>query len=98
MDDETRQATLTQYRLKEAKRSERRACAELVYNYPGYTLEDALDMPIGDRKLLLTYARLHQTERLLELSTVVAASQSEKGYKKISNDLKGVIKELTAQL
>ena len=89
---------VTKYRITEAERSARRECAELVYHYPGYTLEDALDMPVGDRRLLLTYARLHRAEYLLELTAAFAASQSKTGYKRQATELTSLIKELTRQL
>jgi hypothetical protein len=89
---------VTTYRINEAKRSIRREYAELVYHYPGYTLEDAEDMPVGDRNLLLTYARLHRAELLFELLSIIAAAQSKAGYKKKFADLEGVIKDLTKQL
>lgn len=90
--------TLTNYRVKEAKRAVKRECAELVYSYPKYSLEDAEEMPVGDRKLLLTYARLHRAELLLELSTILAAVQSKAEYRKKIVDLKGIINDLTKQL
>lgn len=89
---------VTQYRITEAELAAKRECAELVFNYPGYTLEDALEMPIGDRRLLLTFARIHRSEELLENAGVLAASQSEKGYRKLTNELKNTIKQLTKQL
>jgi len=89
---------VAQYRLNEAKRRIRRECAELVFHYSQYTLEDAIEMPEGDRRLLLTFARLQRAEFLLELTTVIAASQSKAGYKKKTSDLEGVIKNLTKQL
>jgi len=98
MDDEERAATLTAYRVKEAKRSVRRECAEIAYSYPTYTLEDAYQLPQGDRKLLLTYARLHRAEELQELVSALAASQSKEGYRKFTNSLKSQIKDLTQQL
>jgi hypothetical protein len=55
-------------------------------------------MPEGDRRLLLTFARLQRAELLIELATVIAASQSKAGYKKKTSDLEGVIKNLTKQL
>jgi hypothetical protein len=98
MKPEEREATLTRYRVKEAQRSIRRECAELAFRYPVYSLEDAFEMPQGDRKLLLTYARLHRSEELLELLNVFTASQSKEGYQKLTNDLKSAIKQLTEQL
>ena len=89
---------VAQYRLKEAGRQIRHDAVELVYHYPQYTLDDVLDMPDGDRRLLLTYARLHRAELLLELLNIVAAAQSKAGYKKKFSDLEGVIKDLTKQL
>lgn len=89
---------VAQYRLNQAKRQIRRECAELVFYYPQFTLEDATEMPDGDRRLLLTFARLHSAEFLLELTTVIAAAQSKAGYKKKTTDLEGVIKNLTKQL
>jgi hypothetical protein len=44
MDEEERAATLTAYRVKEAKRSVRRECAEIAYCYSKYTLEDAYEL------------------------------------------------------
>jgi hypothetical protein len=89
---------LTSYRVRETERRIRRECAELVFHYPQYTLEDAIEMPEGDRQLLLTFARLQRAEFLIELTTVIAASQSKAGYKKKTTDLEGVIKNLTKQL
>jgi hypothetical protein len=89
---------VAQYRLKEAGRQVRRDAAELVYHYPQYTLEDVLEMPDGDRRLLLTYARLHRAELRLELTHAIAAAQSKAGFKKHTNDLEGVIKDLTKLL
>lgn len=89
---------VTNYRLKEAKRNSRRECAELVYHYPTFSLEDAEQMPLGDRKLLLVYARLHRAELMLELSTILAAVQSKAGFQKKLSQLEGVIKELSGQL
>jgi hypothetical protein len=89
---------VAQYRLKEAKRLVRRECAELVHGYPQYSLEDATEMPDGDRRLLLTYARLARAELLIELMNIIAATQSKAGYKKKFTDLEGVIKDLAKQL
>jgi hypothetical protein len=89
---------LTSYRVRETERRIRRECAELIFHYSQYTLEDAIEMPDGDRRLLLTFARLQQAESLLELTTVIAAAQSKAGYKKKTTDLEGVIKDLTKQL
>jgi hypothetical protein len=89
---------VAQYRLKEAGRQVRREAAELVYHYPQYTLEDVLEMADGDRRLLLNYARLHRTELLLGLTQAIASAQSKAGFKKFTNDLEGVIKDLTKQL
>jgi hypothetical protein len=89
---------VTQFRLKEAGRQVRREAAELVYHYPQFALEDVLDMPDGDRRLLLTYARLHRTESRLHLTQAITASQSKAGFKKHTNDLEGVIKDLTKLL
>ena len=96
MDD--REGILTKYRVNEARRAIRRECAELAYRYPRYTLEDAFEMPQGDRKLLLTYARLHRSEELMELVNVFTAAQSKEGYQKLTNDLNSAMKELTEQL
>jgi hypothetical protein len=93
MDD-----VLTSYRVRETERRIRRECAELVFHYPQYMLEDATEMPDGDRRLLLTFARLQRTESLIELATVIFAAQSKAGYKKKTSDLEGVIKDLTKQL
>jgi hypothetical protein len=93
MDD-----VLTRYRVRETERRIRRDCAELVFHYSQYTLEDAIEMPDGDRRLLLTFARLDRAELLLQLATVVAAAQSKAGYKKKTTDLEGVIKDLSKQL
>ena len=95
---EDREGILTRYRVNEARRSIRRECAELAFRYPVYSLEDAFDMPQGDRKLLLTYARLQRSEELMELVNVFTASQSKEGYQKLTNDLKSAIRELTEQL
>jgi hypothetical protein len=89
---------VAQYRLKEAGRQIRREAAELVHSYPQYLLEDVLDMPDGDRRLLLTYARLNRAELLHELLNVIAFAQSKSGYKHKKSDLEGVIKDLTKQL
>jgi hypothetical protein len=89
---------VTQYRLNEAGRQVRRDAAELVYHYPQYTLEDVLEMPDGDRRLLLSFARLHRTELLLGLTQAIAAGQSKAGFKKFTSDLEGVIKTLAKQL
>jgi hypothetical protein len=89
---------VAQYRLKEAGRQVRRDAAELVYHYPQYTLEDVLEMPDGDRRLLLTYARLQRAEFRLALTQAIAASQSKAGFKKHTTDLEGVIKDLTKLL
>jgi hypothetical protein len=89
---------VAQYRLKEAGRQVRREVAELVYYYSQYTVEDVLEMPDGDRRLLLTYARLHCAELLLGLTQAIAAGQSKAGFKKFTNDLEGVIKTLAKQL
>jgi hypothetical protein len=89
---------VTTYRINEAKRQARRECAELVYHYSQYSLEDAGELPAGDRNLLLTYARLHRAELLLELLNLIAAAQSKAGYKKKFAELEGVIKDLTKQL
>jgi hypothetical protein len=88
---------VTNYRINEAKRQARRECAELAYHYPQYSLEDAIELTAGDRKLLLTYARLFRSELLLELLTIIAAAQSKAGKKKLA-DLEEVIKDLTKQL
>ena len=89
---------VAQYRLKEAGRQVRRDAAELIYHYPQYTLEDVLEMPDGDRRLLLTYARLHRAEFRLALTQAIAAAQSKAGFKKHTTDLEGVIKDLTKLL
>jgi hypothetical protein len=89
---------VAQYRRNQTERDIRRDCAELVYHYPGYTLDDAMDMAIGDRRLLLTYARLHRSEKALEQANILAAIQSKRGYSKLINSLQGVIKELTSSL
>ena len=89
---------LTSYRVRETERRIRRECAELVFHYPQYMLEDATEMPDGDRRLLLTYSRLARAELLLELTTVIAAAQSKAGYKKKTTDLEGVIKDLAKLL
>lgn len=93
-----KEATLTRYRVGEARRAIRRDCAELAYRYPGYTLEDAFELPQGDRKLMLVYARLHRSEELLELLNISTAAQSKEGYQKLAGDLKSAINELTEQL
>jgi hypothetical protein len=90
--------TVTSYRIRETERQVRRECAELVYHYPQYTLDDAVDLPIGDRRLLLTFARLQRAELLMELVNIIASSQSKEGYKKKTSDLEGVIKTLAKQL
>jgi hypothetical protein len=89
---------VTRYRLKEAGRQVRSDAAELVYNYPQYTLEDVLEMPDGDRRLLLNYARLHRSELLLGVTQAVVAGQSKAGFKKFTHDLEGVIKTLAKLL
>jgi hypothetical protein len=89
---------VTIYRINEAKRQARRECAELAYHYSQYSLDDAVELPAGDRNLLLTYSRLHRAELQLDLLNIIAAAQSKAGYKKKFSDLEGVIKDLTKQL
>jgi hypothetical protein len=89
---------VTSYRLKEAERAGRREHAELIFHYPQFTLDDAAEMPVGDINLLLAYARLNRAQELLDLANVMAATQSSKSFKRLTNQLEGVIKSLTNQL
>lgn len=99
MDTQAKAEVLAKYRRKQAGREVRRECAELMYSYPGIpTVEDALEMPQGDRRLLLTYAAKRRQEDMLTLANVIASAQSEKGFKKLTNSLKEAIKQLEQQL
>jgi hypothetical protein len=86
------------YRIKETKRQYAREIAEVAYYYSQYTLEEAAELPVGDRRLLLNFARLHQAESSLDFLTLLAASGSKTGFKKKSDDLRETIKEITKQL
>ena len=46
---------LTSTGSERTERQIRREAAELVFHYPQFTLEDAVEMPDGDRRLLLTF-------------------------------------------
>jgi hypothetical protein len=89
---------VTAHRIKETKRSARREVAELVYHYPQYTLQEAMDLPVGDRRLLLTYVQLRAAEVIREHLINLAASGSKPGFKQRMSDLKDVINQLTKQL
>jgi hypothetical protein len=95
MNPEERNAKVAAFKRKQLARETRKDCAELVYCYPLLSLDEALEMPQGDRKLLLTYARLRRTEDQLAQLTAFATAQSERRVlSKTVRDLKGAIKEL----
>jgi len=86
------------YRKKQLQRQFRRDCADIVFFYSQFTLQDAEALPVGDIRTLLAAARLRHAEWRLEELNIQAAVQSEKGYKRMANQLEGVIKQLEQQL
>jgi len=93
---------VAQYREREFKRvigNAKLSAALLCYYYPNqFSLESAVTMPEGDRKLLLYAAHYQKTsDALLQLS-IAAASSKPKAYKKLSNQLKQQLKDIEKNL
>lgn len=90
--------------LKKAEAQNRENFAELCYWYPQYEIEDFAtggkreDMPIGDIELLLNVARKQYYQDKLDTLYVLAAAQSNKGFRSVKQNLLKLIKKIGARI